>query len=285
MKLITALKLGRVSNLPTLWTNTLVGLAFGGASLLWDNTLLACVMFSLFYLAGMYLNDVFDANWDRQYQQTRPIPAGETSVKEVLVFALVYLLLAFALLFILSAHIAASFLLAVLLLAFIVLYDWKHKHWPTAAPLIMGGCRMCVYLCAASLFQVWQWSLPLLFAALSLLLYIAGITALARAEHSNTIASLKPLILLFAPFVCALALGYQSTHCILVTFFALAWTVRAAVKTAALVSVAQAIAALLAGITLVDAAFLFALDYQLAAWFCLGAFLLCLLLQKKVAAT
>lgn len=285
MKLVTALKLGRISNLPTLWTNTLVGLAFGGTSLLWDNTLLAALVFSLFYLAGMYLNDVFDVSWDRQHQQARPIPAGDATVKEVLGFALLFLLCAFVLLFFLSSYTLQSFFLAVLLLFFILLYDWKHKHWPMVAPLIMGACRVCVYLCAASLFQVWQWSLPLLFAALGLLCYIAGITALARTEHTNSIASLGPLVLLFAPYVCALALGYQSTHCILLTFFSLAWTVRAVLKTAVHVSVAQAIGALLAGITLVDAAFLFALGYALAAWFCIGAFVLCLLLQKKVAAS
>lgn len=287
MKLVTALKLGRVSNLPTIWTNTLVGLSFGSLTLNWQVGLLACSIFSLFYLAGMYLNDAFDAEWDQQHQNQRPIPAGEVRKQTVVTFALVFLAVAFTLLLIFSEQVLLTLLLAFALVLCILLYDWKHKHWPHVAPWIMGSCRFAVYVCAASMVGAALISWELLLIAGSLLFYIAGITALARSEHENMVDGVLPLILLFTPVICILVLGYQSTHAILAALFALAWTVRAVLRvhSGAKGSVGQAVAALLAGIAAIDAGFLFALEYFYAAASCLLAFILCLLLQKKIAAT
>lgn len=286
MKLSTALTLGRVSNLPTIWTNTLVGLALGAAHPHWFSILLACTAFSLFYLAGMYLNDAFDAQWDKQHQVRRPIPAGEVSLKTVVVFACAFLALGFVLILLLAQQLL-SVLLAFFLALGILVYDWKHKQWPRVAPWIMGTCRFAVYVGAASLFAASLWSAPLLLIAGSTLLYIAGITALARAEHENTPGSIFALVLLFAPCACALALGFNSTHAILASLFALAWVVRAVLRARSGVPgcVGQAVAALLAGIAAIDAAFLFALQQHYSAVFCLLAFIVCLLLQKKIAAT
>lgn len=287
MKFSTALKLGRVSNLPTIWTNTLVGLAFGAWSTSWQLSMLVCLVFSLFYIAGMYLNDAFDAEWDQQHQVNRPIPAGEVHKKTVIIFACVFLAVAFILLALLAGNRLISFLLALFLALCILVYDCKHKQWPSIAPWIMGSCRLAVYLCAASLSGAALWSWPLLLVAVSLLFYIAGITALARAEHENTTSGVLPLLLLFAPCIYAFILGYHSTHAILATLFALAWTVRAVLRarSGAQGCVGQAVAALLAGIAAIDAAFLFALQQHFTAIICLLAFVACLLLQKRIAAT
>ena len=60
MSLSVWLRLGRVSNLPTVWSNVLTGLALVGA-LQPDASLLVLVLaLSLFYVGGMYLNDAFD---------------------------------------------------------------------------------------------------------------------------------------------------------------------------------------------------------------------------------
>ena len=48
-----ALRLGRVSNLPTVWTNTLAGIALAGGSVVDRRTLSLIVALSLFYVAGM----------------------------------------------------------------------------------------------------------------------------------------------------------------------------------------------------------------------------------------
>ena len=57
----TALRLGRVSNLPTVWTNVMAGMALGGAALRPSVVVPLALAVSLFYVAGMWLNDAFDA--------------------------------------------------------------------------------------------------------------------------------------------------------------------------------------------------------------------------------
>ena len=37
---------------------------------------------SLFYVGGMYLNDAFDAGWERQHRPERPIPAGQVHAQD-----------------------------------------------------------------------------------------------------------------------------------------------------------------------------------------------------------
>src|SRR5262249_61425170 len=74
---LTALaRLGRVSNLPTVWTNVLAATVLAGAE--WGNlrTAVGLLAMSLFYVGGMYLNDYFDRAMDARERPTRPIPAG-----------------------------------------------------------------------------------------------------------------------------------------------------------------------------------------------------------------
>ena len=93
-----ALRLGRVSNLPTVWTNTLAGIVLAGGRVLEPWTLPLLVALSLFYVAGMYLNDAFDAGIDARERPERPIPAGLVSAETVftLGFAMMALALSFA---------------------------------------------------------------------------------------------------------------------------------------------------------------------------------------------
>jgi len=54
------LRLGRVSNLPTVWTNVAAGAVLSGMPL-YPGTMAAMLLaMSLFYVGGMYLNDAFD---------------------------------------------------------------------------------------------------------------------------------------------------------------------------------------------------------------------------------
>ena len=79
----TALRLGRVSNVPTVWTNVAAGLALTGAPLHPPLIILLGLAVSLFYVGGMYLNDAFDAGWDRQHRPERPIPSGLVRARTV----------------------------------------------------------------------------------------------------------------------------------------------------------------------------------------------------------
>src|SRR6185369_1844192 len=78
----TLLVLGRVSNLPTVWSNCLAGWWLGGAK----NTTELPLLFAgvtLLYVGGMFLNDAFDVEFDRQYRKERPIPSGAVSLAAV----------------------------------------------------------------------------------------------------------------------------------------------------------------------------------------------------------
>ena len=63
-QLRTLLVLGRVSNLPTVWSNCLAGWWLGGAGNFGKLPFLFLGM-SLLYTGGMYLNDAFDEEFDR----------------------------------------------------------------------------------------------------------------------------------------------------------------------------------------------------------------------------
>src|ERR1700753_1071510 len=85
LSLSTALRLGRISNLPTVWTNVAAGIVLSGAPVRAWPTLLLMLSLSFFYTAGMFLNDAFDRDFDRRNRPQRPIPARE--VDATLVFA------------------------------------------------------------------------------------------------------------------------------------------------------------------------------------------------------
>jgi hypothetical protein len=65
------LLLGRVSNLPTVWTNTLAGAALAGTDVGVGRLTFLALAFSLLYTGGMYLNDAFDRDSDRRERPER----------------------------------------------------------------------------------------------------------------------------------------------------------------------------------------------------------------------
>src|SRR5262249_49744704 len=65
MKLATALRLGRVSNLPTVTSNVVAATALAGGHPSRITLLATCAAMSLMYVAGMWLNDAFDRDIDR----------------------------------------------------------------------------------------------------------------------------------------------------------------------------------------------------------------------------
>jgi 4-hydroxybenzoate polyprenyltransferase len=175
-----ALRLGRVSNVPTVWTNVAAGLALTGAGLRPALLVLLGLAVSLFYVGGMYLNDAFDADWDRRHRPERPIPAGLVQARTVYLAG--FAMLAAGLVIIACSTTTRPPLYAALVLCgLIVFYDLSHKNNPLS-PLIMALCRVSVYVLAA--FAVTPPPLPrgVYLGALALFLYLVFLSTLARKE-------------------------------------------------------------------------------------------------------
>ena len=225
--------LGRVSNLPTVWSNLIVGWALANGNSIGPGhgpatpTPLLLVLFggSFLYVGGMYLNDYFDSAFDARYCQMRPIPAGKISRRTVGFLTVLWFTAGFA------CYISfgpVTIVTTLLLITAIIAYDFHHKDvaW---APLLMGACRCLLYLLAFSAFREsfyfstvdgsW-WNdafdyirsdfLPMTLdlirffpAAIPLGLYIAGITYLARGESRPQKPTRWALVLLFVPVVFA----------------------------------------------------------------------------------
>jgi len=125
----------------------------------------------------MFLNDAFDATFDRKARPERPLPRGEVGVGEA--FAIGGALLAFGLALLWPHRTAFGFGLA--LAAAIVIYDWTHKG-SRVAPIVMGACRGLVYLAAAATGGV---STAAWVGAGVMLAYVAGLTIVARRAGAD----------------------------------------------------------------------------------------------------
>ena len=84
---LTLLKLGRVSNLPTVWTNVIAGAVVANTAAAIADIAVVGLAMTAFYVGGMYLNDYFDRAIDARERPDRPIPAGEISANTVAIAA------------------------------------------------------------------------------------------------------------------------------------------------------------------------------------------------------
>jgi UbiA prenyltransferase family len=291
MRLSVALRLSRISNLPTVWSNVLVGVALAGGA--WNDPRLplALLSLSLFYTGGMLLNDAFDREFDARERPERPIPAGEVSATEVSGFGFGMLGAGLALLLLLgqaggtaSPWGAAGSGLA--LAATILLYNVHHKANPLS-PLLMGICRMLVYLTAALAVAGSALPTTLYVSALVLLCYLVGLTCAARQEHLDRLDNAWPLLLLAAPPLYGLGLAWQQPLVLLPLLALILWVTLAVrrLRRRARGDVPAAVAALIAGISLLDAMLLAGLGQVVPMLLALGAFALTLLAQRWVSGT
>ncbi len=286
----TLLVLGRVSNLPTVWTSVAVGWFLSGGA--WTGELGWLVLgMSLVYVAGMTLNDASDATWDREHAPERPIPSGQIGAGTVWVLGLLQLLAgAVVLLGFTTAH---PWLFAALAGA-VLLYDLLHKRW-TGSVWIMGICRALVYLGAGSAVAAHTSSVEvpttLLVLAAGAVLYIAGLTLAARGERLAAPSALRfttrlmlMLPVLF-PLISARGAPSLPVHLALSILGVVgvgAWLT--IVRRALAEQTPRGVAYAIAGIAFYDAAIVVFADWR-AAVACLIAFVLTLGLQRVVPAT
>ena len=207
----TLLRLGRISNLPTVWTNCLAALALAGGTFEPLTFLVAALAMSFAYTGGMFLNDAFDREIDARERPERPIPSGD--IRAPTVFTLGFGQLSVGVLLVaalgplqggplnLPAVVAALALCGV-----IVLYNVHHKQNPLS-PLVMGLCRVGVYATAGLLFapRPLEVPWPLLVGALLLLGHLIGLTYVAKQENLGSVKGFWPLMLLAGPVLFGLS--------------------------------------------------------------------------------
>lgn len=255
-----ALRLGRVSNLPTVWTNVLAGVVLAGGTIGAGAGLLLILALSLFYVAGMFLNDAFDREIDARERPERPIPSGAVTARAVFLGAFAMMAAGLVLLVVVGYGVeggtgwrpAAG---GVLLGLAIVLYDWNHKG-NALSPVLMGLCRLLVYFTAGAAVTV---ALPgaLVVAALVALSYLIGLTYVAKHESGRTMTVLWPLAFLAIPFVYAAPIALEPAVGAGLFLLFLAWIVYALTLVLGRNRrVPRAVGHMLAGICLLDAIFI-----------------------------
>ena len=292
MTIPAAIQLGRVSNLPTVWTNTLAAVALSGGEPFAFTTLLAAVGLSLLYVAGMYLNDAFDREIDARERPTRPIPSGRITADTVFAAGIFMLLGGVAVVTLAewthgSAERGMAPMSALALSAAIVFYDWHHKG-NVASPFFMGLCRVLAYVTAGYVVAT-NISPALIAAALVSLSYLIGLTYVAKQEAFDRLDRLWPLAFLSAPLFYAIAsFGEPSASALPVLSAGLAaWiglTLYFLMRRGA-GDVPRAVISLIAGIALVDAIFLAGAGHIGAMYAALICFAVTLMLQKWVSGT
>jgi 4-hydroxybenzoate polyprenyltransferase len=275
------LALARISNSPTVVSNTLAGAALAGA--LWpDGRVVAvAVAMVLFYTAGMYLNDLCDYAIDRLRQPQRPLPSGLVSRTEAAIAVVALFGIGSALLW--SAG-PATFRSGLILIAVIVIYDLWHKTNPLS-PLLMAAARALVYITAGLAVAETLTNQLLLWAGL-LFAYIVGLTAIAKAEAGSGLAGYWPAALLALPVVAFVAERPDPASWLLLALFA-GWTAYAAsfVYRTDRRSIGRAVGYLIAGIALLDALALAVVGSVIGVALALAAWGTTLFLQRYIKGT
>lgn len=278
----TALRLGRVSNLPTVWTNTLAGAVLAGAGGFGAPFALMLLAFSLFYTGGMFLNDAFDAPFDAAQRPERPIPSGEIGARAVFAWGFGLMALGVAAL---AAFGAAPALAGLTLAVAITFYDWHHKR-NVLGPVVMGLCRVLVYVGAGLCITL---ALPgaLWVGAALMLSYLIGLTYVAKQENLGRVENLWPLLFLAAPV--AYGAWLSAAQWALAPFWLLftgwmlvaLWFLRRRAKG----DIPRAVVSLIAGISLLDGLLIAAAGSPSLAVVALGGFGVTLFFQRYVSGT
>jgi 4-hydroxybenzoate polyprenyltransferase len=282
MKLGVALRLGRVSNLPTVTSNVLAAVALAGARPSPAVLVALCAGLSLFYVGGMYLNDAFDREIDRRERPERPIPSGQVDAATVFLAGFGLIAAGLATIAVLAIGGSRGWLpvaSALGLGALIVFYDMHHKGKPWSA-FVMGACRAAVYVTAA-LVVAGHADRAVGVGAGALLAYVVGLTYVARQENLRDVDNLWPVVVLAIPIM--LAHPHDGTSGLTFAFFLL-WVGRALWNVHRR-RIKAGVTALIAGIALLDALFALGAGRPELALACGVAFVATVLFQRVVPGT
>ncbi len=246
----TLLVLGRASNLPTVWSNCLAGWILGGEGH-FSGFFLLTLGATCLYIGGMYLNDAFDFDFDRQHRPERPIPSGAISHGEVWGFGVGWLVLGTVLLAFFGP---LTFFLTMMLLASIITYDIVHKAI-AFSPVIMSLCRYFLFLVAASTGDEGVTGIAI-WTSFALAFYIVGLSYVAKSESTRGALRYWPCWLMAVPLLLAYLVneGVYKRWSVLLSCVLLVWIIRSLRFTfwSAEKHIGRTVSGLLAGIVLVD---------------------------------
>jgi 4-hydroxybenzoate polyprenyltransferase len=188
-KLRACIELMRPANIITAFADILAGFAVAGGMILFAGGILSAEQSGLLWLlistfglygGGVVFNDVFDAKLDAVERPERPIPSGRISRTGAAILGGSLLLVG-----ILSAFQVnqTAGLIAVVVAACALFYDWQAKHSVLWGPLFMGFCRggnllLGISIIPAAVAEFW----PLMALPVA---YIASITLISRGEVSG----------------------------------------------------------------------------------------------------
>ena len=282
--------LTRISNLPTCWTNVLTGCAIGSMAASEPVAMppvVLSIIISLFYMAGMALNDLVDIKVDREQRPDRPIASGKISPRAALVFIIALFAIAIVLLLVYFPH---CIYLALLLAAMIVLYDITHKRFVYSV-VLMSSCRALIYIISAyamfadSTRGFWT---DTAIASTVLAFYIAFLTLVARSENRQQMDRRRWLsiaMMLLVPGVFALSLPTTIYPCIIAMVLLIILSRAALFVFTEPPKIKQAVLTWLASICLLDCLFLAVLASRMSAVIAGLCFVVVILSHRKIGGT
>lgn len=285
MNLGAYLELARASNLPTCWSNVLVGCAFAGLAG-WSLPVVVALLVavSAFYVGGMALNDVRDAAFDARTRPGRPIPSGRISRRAAFWFGAACIGGALAV----SAALGTETLVwGGALATAIVIYDQTHKDW-TASAALMGLCRGLIYPWSASALGApvgAAGSDRLLMAAAMLTVYITLVTLVAASEVGTPHARDRLLGWMIPVVSASFAIATGPDPAVLAMLAVqVAWLLRCRSHLdGPLRRPVRAVIGFLVGICLIDVTILVGMDRFALAAVAFGCFVASALAQRRIS--
>lgn len=197
----TSLRLGRAAGLPTVWSNVLAGWWLGGGGTMREMPMLLFGV-SCLYLGAAFLNDAFDAPFDREHRRFHPIPAGSISDGATLRLGWTWLFCGVAGCFWCGVWPGVFSLSCVCAL---LLFNLTHRAFAGSA-VFLGLCRVPLYLAGASISSggVTGWTL---WCAIALAIYVVGARLFETVNRAGEYLTVWPLLLVLAPPALALVLN------------------------------------------------------------------------------
>jgi len=283
------LKLGRVSNLPTVWSNTLAGAVLAGTSVLNTSSISLLLAMSLAYIGGMFLNDAYDTKIDAIERPERPIPSGQISARAVFIMGYGMLFASVCLVAFTASRshgvVQYATISAVALCVCIVLYNMWHKNNPLS-PFVMGLCRMLVYISAAYTLLPAP-AIAVFIGAIVTLCYLIGLTYVAKHENKPGTFAAWPVAFFSVPVGFGLYHSIGSVPTLLFTLIFCGWLMYSLqfILSVAKRHIPKAVVSMIAGISLLDAVYISSTGATGLAIVAVATFALTLYLQRYVSGT